>query len=249
MVFWGTFTVNKRQNIYKLHWGFKLDSKISIITSLLVLFILIIGCGRNQNVPNDPDKDSNVSNELNSRIENNEEIDLNSESSIPLALENTTNHNDIVVRKTIEKFLKERHSKSPHPIHSDAVIAHGKAAVPYVIPLLNHEDSFIRYTIPGILAEIGDERAVPALFEAMIDNDQLQNMPEVCNRALLKFGLASVPHFIKIAKINDLNLNRFGHSSLRALKKEKFPKIYKRNETDPQILKWFENWWKNAEKK
>ncbi len=55
----------------------------------------------------------------------------------------------------------------------DALIAIGRPAVPHLLDVMRHGDQLARLEAVRTLAKIGDERAIPILFQALDDNSAL----------------------------------------------------------------------------
>ena len=87
--------------------------------------------------------------------------------------------------------------KDPDPLAAklaaDALRAIGEPAVPQLLELLDHSDHAVRLLLVRILAEIGDPRAIPALF-AVLDEDSLI-MEYWANEGLEKMGVGMTYFF------------------------------------------------------
>ena len=55
----------------------------------------------------------------------------------------------------------------------DALVAIGHQAVPQLLEAMQHDDQFVRIEAVRALAKIGDQSAIPALFEALEDGSAL----------------------------------------------------------------------------
>jgi HEAT repeat protein len=81
--------------------------------------------------------------------------------------------------------------KDPDPLAArlaaDALVAIGEPAVAQLLELLNRSDQAVRLLLVRILAEIGDQRAIPALVAAL-DEDSLF-MEYWANEGLEKMGV------------------------------------------------------------
>jgi HEAT repeat protein len=81
--------------------------------------------------------------------------------------------------------------KDPDPLAArlaaDALMAIGEPAVAQLLELLNNSDQAVRLLLVRILAEIGDQRAIPALVAAL-DEDSLF-MEYWANEGLEKMGV------------------------------------------------------------
>jgi HEAT repeat protein len=87
--------------------------------------------------------------------------------------------------------------KDPDPLAArlaaDALTAIGEPAVPQLLELLDQSDHAVRLLLVRILAEIGDPRAIPALFAAL-DEDSLM-MEYWANEGLEKMGIGMTYFF------------------------------------------------------
>jgi HEAT repeat protein len=87
--------------------------------------------------------------------------------------------------------------KDPDPLAArlaaDALRAIGEPAVPQLLELLDQGDYAVRLLLVRILAEIGDPRAIPALFAAL-DEDSLM-MEYWANEGLDKMGVGMTYFF------------------------------------------------------
>jgi HEAT repeat protein len=87
--------------------------------------------------------------------------------------------------------------KDPDPLAArlaaDALVAIGEPAVAQLLELLNRSDQAVRLLLVRILAEIGDQRAIPALVAAL-DEDSLF-MEYWANEGLEKMGVGMMYFF------------------------------------------------------
>ena len=87
--------------------------------------------------------------------------------------------------------------KDPDPLAArlaaHALRAIGEPAVPQLLELLDHSDHAVRLLLVRILAEIGDPRAIPALF-AVLDEDTII-MEYWANEGLEKMGVGMTYFF------------------------------------------------------
>jgi|APFre7841882724_1041349.scaffolds.fasta_scaffold100948_3 HEAT repeat protein len=72
----------------------------------------------------------------------------------------------------------------------DALVAIGGEVVPQLLDLMQQEDPIVRLELVRTLAKIGDERAIPVLFEAMDDSSAL--IEYWANDGLEKMGVGMV---------------------------------------------------------
>jgi HEAT repeat protein len=72
--------------------------------------------------------------------------------------------NDLVTTLTNKDGLARKRAR-------DELVEIGAAAVPHLLPLLQHKQTYVRWEAAKALSEIGDPRSASALVKALEDND------------------------------------------------------------------------------